>query len=447
MAAATLASLGRRVILLERLSRPGQKLLATGGGRCNLAHDLAPAAFIRAFSRNHAPVARFIAPAIHHFPPAKIRQWFHDRGVPTCVQPDGCVYPVSNSSRDILDALLRACDHPLVELRTHTRVINITPNVAQASRAAPRFQLTTTNAAGVVETLCGGSLILATGGCSCSPLGADPSILKILANLGLAIVPPVPALVPLVVDKTQTALLSLAGLTLENARVAWQGSASATDGAVLFTHRGLSGPAILEISRDFPNPQIPKSPNPQIPKSPTLQISTCAARGWNDWQTLFASWRVSRGATFLRNLLSGEIPRPWAAFLCDAAGLPASVTAARATRGNLDALATALTALPIPISETEGWSRAMVTRGGVALHELDPQTLRCHRFPFLHCIGDGIDNRVCDCLLGRNFIVRRIFYIYFIGDFNRIVQYHTRPFDTGGRRSNQFTDRAFGKQV
>ena len=122
MAAATAAERGLRVLLLERLPAPGQKLLATGGGRCNLTRDLPPRDIVRVFSRGHAPTARFLAPAIHHFPPEKIRQWFHDRGVPTVAEPDGCVYPASNSSRDILNALLRACDHPNIQLRLNARV-------------------------------------------------------------------------------------------------------------------------------------------------------------------------------------------------------------------------------------------------------------------------------------------------------------------------------------
>ena len=125
-------------------------------------------------------------------------------------------------------------------------------------------------------------------------------------------------------------------------------------------------------------------------RSLALQISTCASRTLKDWQTLFASWRVACGATLLRNLLSGEVPRAWAEFVCDSCKL-SNTTAARATRGNLDTLATALTAFPVPILETEGWSRAMVTRGGVALRELDPHTLRCRRFPNLCCVGECVD--------------------------------------------------------
>ena len=236
------------------------------------------------------------------------------------------------------------------------------------------------------ETLRGGSIILATGGLSFPSLGADPSILALLANLGLDITPPVPALVPLVANtaalpQTAPPWTSLAGVALENARVSWQVPAPATNatrGALLFTHNGLSGPAVLEISRDFS----------LQPSSFSLFISTRADRDAASWHSLFASWRARRGAAHLRNLLSGEIPRAWAEYLFAALSLPPALTAARATRGNLDALATALAAFPVPVSGTGGFARAMVTRGGVALSELDPQTLGCRRFPRLRVIGE-----------------------------------------------------------
>ena len=380
MAAASAAELGHRVLLLERLSQPGQKLLATGGGRCNLTHDYAPDAFIRAFSRNHAPTARFLAPAIHHFPPHAIRDWFAARGVPTFVEPDGCVFPVSESSRDVLDALLRACRHPNIQLRVNARVVEIKH---EAGRMGDEQNAVCGVTLATGETFCGTSVILATGGLSYPSLGADPNVFALLSKLGLAITQPTPALVPLVVESS--IFQPLTGLTLENASVSWQMPGLATNGArpcasaLLFTHRGLSGPAVLEASRDFNNHQASK-----------LLLSTCAQRASSDWLALFASWRSNRGATQLRNLLSGEVPRAWAEFLCDATRL-SNTTASQATRGNLTSLATALTQYPVPISDTEGWSRAMVTRGGVALSELDSKTLRCKRFPALRCIGEAVD--------------------------------------------------------
>ncbi len=371
-AAATAASRGATVLLLERLPEPGRKLLVTGGGRCNLTHDLSPADFIRAFARNHKPTARFLAPALHHLPPAALRQWFADRRVPTLVQPDRCVFPVSQNARDILVALLHACHESRVQIRTNTRVVALDP-------AAPSVTLANG------ETLRGSALILATGGLSYPTLGADPQILSLLANLGLNITPPTPALVglmapPPALPPTAPAWSSLAGLTLDNASIAWQSSPSATiTGPLLFTHRGLSGPPILETSRDLPL---------QHPK--TLLLSTRADRTAADWQNLFTSWHASRGATKLHNLLSGQIPRPWAEYLCAATHL-LDTAAAQASRGNLQFLATALSAFPFSVADTEGWDRAIITRGGLALSELDPHTLQCRRFPKLHGIGEALD--------------------------------------------------------
>jgi len=398
LAAATAAALGHHVILLERLSQPGQKLLATGGGRCNLTHDLPPPAFIQKFSRNDKTTARFLAPAIHHFPPSKIREWFHERGVPTVVEPDGCVFPASQNARDILVALLRACHETGVEVRSNARVVSIAPNASNIQiPKSPNPQISITLSSG--EILRGNSIILATGGCSYPNLGADPAIFPLLQNLGLSITPPTPALVPLVADtstlpQTAPSWETLAGLTLEKAAVTWQASAPATpnpqiskslnlqiSGPVLFTHRGLSGPAVLEASRDFC----------LLPSAFCLLISSRAERDSKSWLSLFTSWRATRGTAHLRNLLSGEVPRAWAEHLFAATNLPPDLTPARATRGNLQTLATALTAFPVPISDTEGFSRAMVTRGGVALSEINPHTLQSLRYPALRIIGEVLD--------------------------------------------------------
>ena len=354
MAAATLAERGVKAVVLERLAEPGRRLLATGGGRCNLTHDHPATDFIHAFSRGDKAAARFIAPAIHDFPPHALRAWFAARGVPTFAEADGCVFPVSQNARDVLAALRKDA-----HIRPNARVVAMEPDAG-----------TVTLAGG--DTLRGDTIVVATGGMSYSTLGADPHVFEMLAGIGLGITPPRPALAGLVAENARP---ELAGLALENARVSWQGTNAAADGAVLFTHRGLSGPAVLDISRAC---------------SAALLLATRADRAREDWLSLFAAWRGSRGASKMRNVLSGEAPRVWAEFLCDASGVR-ETTVSRLSRAQLDALAGALAAFPFPIAGTEGWERAMATRGGVALRELDPRTLRCRRFPRLRCIGEAVD--------------------------------------------------------
>jgi predicted Rossmann fold flavoprotein len=359
-----------RALVLERLDRPGAKLLATGGGRCNVTHDTDAAGVIAAFGRR----ARFMADALRRWPPADIRRFLADHGVPTVVESDGCVFPASGRAADVRDALVAAAQRAGAEIRCGVKVAHI---LLDTAGAAVRGVATDAG-----EVFLAPRVVLAAGGRAWPALGSDGSGLALAREAGLAVEPPTPALVPLVASESWVA--ELAGLSCSDAAISIAPRGSAIRGPLLFTHRGLSGPAVLALSGDVARIFHDGQP---------VQLRIAFRADWAvaNWQAAFAAWRTTHGARLVRNLLAEALPKALAHRLCERSGIGEDVVAARLDRAGAQALAELCGACPVAISGTEGWDRAMVTRGGVALGELDPKTLECRRIAGLRVAGELVD--------------------------------------------------------
>jgi predicted Rossmann fold flavoprotein len=370
LAAMAAGQAGRRACVCERLSAPGRKLLATGGGRCNLTHDATTEELIAAFGRH----GRFAQNALRAFPPESLRAFFAAAGVPTVVQEDGCVFPTSQQARDVLAALLRDAS------RAHAEVI--------CNCAARRLVRHDGRVAGVETAdgfLAATRVVLAAGGRGYPALGSDGSGFQLAADAGHTLTPPVPALVPLVAAEEWPR--ALAGLVLEQARVRLDGRGEprqGRSGPLLFTHRGVSGPPVLDLSGAVAARLAAHEPA-------RLLVAARPDRDAAAWRACFEAWRASYGRRALHNLLAGELPRNLAQALCRLAGLEEDATPAQARRAQVEALAHLCAEFPVDIQGTEGWEHAMVTRGGVALAEVDPRTLQSRRVPGLFFAGELLD--------------------------------------------------------
>ncbi|MCL1921072.1 MAG: aminoacetone oxidase family FAD-binding enzyme [Kiritimatiellaeota bacterium] len=356
----------RRAVVIERLASPGRKLLATGGGRCNLTHATDAGGIAAAFGLG----ARFTLPALHAFPPQAIRAFFRAQGVETRAQGDGCVFPVSQKATDVLDALQHAARANGAEFRCGTRVKRLV-----LEHDAQRIAAVETSAG----TLTPHRVILAAGGQSYPELGSDGSGFTLARQAGLEVVRPVPALAGLVVAEAWVPALT--GILCEHGSVRLEGKP--IEGPVLFTHKGISGPPALALSGEV-------SARLQSAPGVTVRVSFRAGRSPQDWLAQFAAWRQAHGGRRMHNLLSGELPRALAVALCAQAGL-ADAAVAGAGKKALQTLAALCGDCALQVTGTEGWGRAMLTRGGVALHEIDSKTLVCKRIRNLHCAGEVID--------------------------------------------------------
>lgn len=370
MAAIAAARAGRRVLVLEKEAQPGRKLLASGGGRCNLANTLPVPEFMIQFGRQ----GRFMDPALRALDAHHLREFLAGAGVPTHA-PDGFhVYPTVEKAQVVLDALLRLGAQAGVELRCGTE--------------APALWIEAGQLRGVQcgETrLAARQVIVAAGGKSYPALGGTESGYRLAEQAGHGIVPPLPALVGLLTRETWPH--ALAGISLPEARIVVQCPGfprTGTAGAVLFTHRGISGPGILDLSGAVAA-QLAQG------GGVALRIQPLAQRAFGQWQAELAAWAGQHGSTKVTNLIRRHLPDALGTALVRQAGLADDVRAAHLRVAQRDSLANWLAGFPLTIAHTEGFTHAMVTRGGVRLKEVDPHTLQSRLLPGLFFAGEVLD--------------------------------------------------------
>ena len=370
MAAIAAAEAGTRVVVCEQLSRPGVKLLATGGGRCNLTNTSDTEALMASFGRH----GRFMAPALALLDGPKLRAFFAALGVPTDA-PDGFhVFPTSNSARSVLDALVGRTRALGVTMATDAETTGLSIDDGrlagvQTSRGAIRCS----------------RVVVATGGKGYPDLGATGTGYRLAEQAGHRVVPPVPGLVPLVTAERWVA--RVAGVTVPKVDV-WidlpKRRGARHTGPLLFTHKGLSGPTVLDLSADV---AALLARMPTVP----LRVDLTPATSPDAWAARFDSWQHAHGKRLLRTLLAERLPASLAIELCRVAGAPADVRAAQVPAECRRALAAAITGLPFTIAATQGFAAAVVTGGGVALKQVDPRSLESTRLGGLYFAGEVLD--------------------------------------------------------
>ncbi|MDD2402993.1 MAG: NAD(P)/FAD-dependent oxidoreductase [Victivallaceae bacterium] len=357
------------VVVCEQLSRPGAKLLATGGGKCNLTNILPPDELAKAFGRQW----RFMLPALQLMPPQQLREWLMLRGIATVVSDGFHVFPESESARDVLEALLAECHRLKVNIRCQTVVSKILIEHNQIC--------------GVIannEKLSASRVIIATGGRSYPSLGATGSGYLLATQAGHQIIKTFPALSGLQTQEKWPC--SCAGIAVENAAITidipkyrreiWRGE-------LLFTHHGISGPPIINASRQV-SALLEKYP--LIP----LKINLIADYDLERWLKIFDKWQRDHGVRMVKNLLAEMFPARLAEQLSFISGNE-NYIAARFPAAARRKLAMHLTALPLNIKSAEPWDKAMITRGGVALKSVDAVTLESRIVPGLHFAGEVLD--------------------------------------------------------
>ena len=364
---------GARVLLVDHAEKVAEKIRISGGGRCNFTNrDVTPANF---HSRNphfaRSALARytsrdFIGLVQRH------RIAFHEkhRGQLFC----------DDSSQQIIDLLLRECDDGHVE-RWQPCAVTAVRARADAGEHAPRYELDT--ARGPVEAR---SVVVATGGLPVPKIGATDFGLRLAKQFGHAIVEPRPALVPLVFDAAEWApFVALAGVSLEVEIASSSGKQRVRFiEDLLFTHRGLSGPAVLQASSYWQPGE-------------TLQIAFAPGTDWPE--TLARAKATSRRQ--LGNELATHLPQRLAQAWLARGGLPEDRAMPEVADKPLRQLAESLAAWRIAPNGTEGWKKAEVMAGGVDTREIDSKTLESKRAPGLHFIGEVMD--VTGWLGGYNF--------------------------------------------
>ena len=371
------ARAGRRVVLLESRPVPGAKIRVSGGGRCNVL----PSRFeIDDFATEGSK--HTLRKVLLSWPLDDVRRFFEEElRVPLKVEETGKLFPVSDRSRDVIEALLAECMRAGVDLRGGRRVTAVRAPVRDTTTA---FEVET----GTGERFLARKLILATGGLSLPKTGSDGFGLEIARTLGHSVRPTYPALVPLIARDPGWG--ELAGLSIRARLRALSGSRllEEREGDLLFTHRGFSGPLALDLSRHFTRPGV---------ESPSL---TAAWLGGDapDWDALIRE----PGKRPVHTILRGRLPRRLGERILALAGVSADRTTSDLPRADRAGLVRMLTACPLEIAGDEGYERAEVTGGGVPLEEVSAATLESRVVPGLHLAGEMLD--VVGRIGGYNFL-------------------------------------------
>ena len=389
-AAIRAAERGRRVLLLEKNRRPGVKILMSGGTRCNLtnarglrdlrvvsgpvdpAYDPAEARGARGIQLAFGAGGKFLGPALRSLSVERTVALFETEGVATKVEGNGKIFPVSDRAADVLAALVGRLERSGATLRAGCPALGVEATEEGFSVRLPDGEVAARK------------VIVAVGGRSYPGCGTTGDGYALARHFGHAIIDPRPALVPIRVAAAWVP--GLKGLTVPDARASVVGPSGPAltqrREAVLFAHFGLTGPAILDVSR-----AVARHDGPE-PLDLALDVAPDARPEALD-EHLRIAGRVGRPAVL--NLLPPGLPRRLAEALLAVAEVPAGRLGPELTRDERRRLVATLKGLRLPIAGTLGFAKAEVTSGGVALAEVDPETLQSRLRPGLHFVGEVLD--------------------------------------------------------
>jgi len=358
------------VVVLERTADGGRKILISGGGRCNvLPSVLAPERFV-----TDSP-PHLLRGILRSWPLAAQRRFFEEEaGVPLALEPEsGKLFPRSNRARDVRDGLVALARRRGVRFRFGACVTAVV-------REGGRWRLDTSD--GVVVA---SRVILATGGLSVPATGSDGTGLRIASSLGHVVHETYPALTPLTFSPGRYPTPGpalLAGLSLPvRLRAKWQGRTIESHGGFLFTHRGYSGPAILDISHACVRSLMHGE------EGARASVRVC----WSEVSATEWESRLRTGDVAVAGALARVLPERLGHFLMDEAGVPRDRRTSSLTRPERLALTERLTAYELSWAGHEGYKKAEVTGGGIALGEVDPRTLESRHHPGLFLCGEMLD--------------------------------------------------------
>ena len=354
---------GQKVIVLEKNEKPGKKLLISGTGRCNITHQCNLSDFFDHYGDNH----RFLKTALHAFTNSDLVQFCNQHGLDTVVDKNGKVFPASQKSEDVLQLLMRECARRGVQISCRQQVLNV-------AKSSAGFVITTSG--GVYSSR---MLVIATGGMSYPATGSTGDGYHFAKQLGHAIVPPKPSLSPVFVRNYTMA--SIAGVSVQDKLVyLYRGDKKLGEhrGDIGFTHKGLSGPGILDFSRN-------------ILSGDQLRINFVDDKADNFRNTLIAA-SEKEGKTAIQTYLKKfDVPRSLLLLILKSISIEPETRLAEITKLQRNQLVAAFCEYPFVVEKVGGFNMAMATAGGVSLAEVNPKTMESKLVPGLYFAGEVLD--------------------------------------------------------
>lgn len=354
-----------RVVCIDGARRIGAKILVSGGSRCNVTNTVVTE---RDF---WGGPTRTVQRVLHAFPSPKTIEFFAGLGVRLHEEEDGKLFPDTNRSRDILDALLSGLRDAGADLHTGQRVTEVTrTDRGFLVSAETRKYLTA-------------AVVLATGGRSLPKTGSDGVGYALAGALGHGYVETTPALVPLILDDhTHNGLAGVSHRVRLTVRPD-KGRAWVLDGALLWTHFGASGPVVLNASRHWHRARLEG-------RAVEVQVNLCPGEQFDSLDGWLLDQAANRPRARVVTALAARLPAAVADAWLARLGLQ-DVTVSHLARHSRRALVHALLATPLQIRDSRGYGFAEVTAGGIPLEEIDPARMESRRCPGLFLVGEILD--------------------------------------------------------
>lgn len=372
MAAGRAAERGLAVLLLEKNSSLGRKLLMTGGGRCNLTNSKSPLRdMLFSYKKNadflHSPFSQFNSKDTIHF--------FETHGVRTKEEDEGRIFPVSNKAQSVKEAMEHYMQKGHVTIKTNVAVNSIVKNSKR-----DLFEITPH----IGKKYLARSCVIASGGTSYPDTGSTGDGFEWLKTLGHGVESSAPALVPIVLnDKWVPAL---AGVSLENIKLTafLNGVKQHIEkGKLLFTHVGISGPATLHIS---------KTVGELIPRGETIiELDLFPTKDAGAIRRQLQKILIAESNKKIKNVLSSLIPNALVTPILHLADIGENTFNHSVSHDERVRLSLFLKAIPLHCKELLGVDKAIVSSGGVSLEEVDTKTMESKIVPRLYLIGDVLD--------------------------------------------------------
>ena len=389
------------IVVLDSARKVGAKILVSGGGRCNVTHD-------EIHPEDYNGSRNIVRNVLAAFDERATIRWFASLGVSLKREDTGKLFPISDSARTVLQALLERCESLSISLLTEHRVVEIIPLIPPHPVSFDRLRTgslpqrergpVTTGTEGIgfvvrheYGELLARRVIFATGGRSLPKTGSDGQGWEIVRRLGHSVTVTVPALVPLVLsDQMFHAELSGISVTVELSTLMHGKTVDRRTGSLLWTHFGVSGPVVMDASRHWTLARA----NGQEAQ---LHCNFFPGQSFAHVEKWLLTMAASRPRGTVSNLLAERLPDRLARALLQEIGIEPSSLLGQLSREQRRVLVHALTNFALPVARDRGWNFAEVTAGGVPLQEIDYRTMESRKMSGLHLIGEMLD---CDGRIG-----------------------------------------------
>ncbi len=366
MSAIYASKCSKKVLLLEKLDSLGAKLKATGGGRCNLTNTLELDLFIESFGKS----GRFMMPALKLLDQTKLRSFFKDIGVESDSKDGFRVFPITHDSQTIISALKDELDRVGVEVRYNSKVEDIISKDGKVVGVRVGDEL-----------ILADFVVIATGGLGYPKLGASGDGYQFAKDLDHTITPLYPAMLPLKVKEKWVANCradTIPKVTMKIDLKKYKNLKARGD--LIFTKDGIRGPVVLDFAREI---------TPLHEKFDKVPILVNLTKGMNEDEII--KDLKSRSSLDIIDSLEKLLPRSVALEFCKIAGIKPHLTYSKIDGIKRDKLIKLLAWTPLNVVDHAGFDKAMITRGGVSLKDVNPNTLESKRIKNLYFCGEVLD--------------------------------------------------------